>query len=168
MLITESNRPPGEGVVQRAEKEGFMTDEPRIRWGWLKGMYIYNIVATSAAGLIFIAFPGLLESLFKFPVQDSSSRAIYGSVLLAFGVVSILGLRAPLRVAPVLLMQVVYKLVWIATVALPIFLRGSFPTHILALVGIYATYIVGDLIAIPFAYVFGKGDPRTWTAPKLT
>jgi hypothetical protein len=133
-----------------------MTENIHIRWGWLKGMYIYNIVATTGAGLLFLAFPRLLESLFKFPAHQSAVRAIYGSVLLAFALVCLLGLRAPLKVAPVLLMQAAYKVIWIAVAALPLFLKGQFPFYVVGMVCIYATYIIGDLIAVPFGYLFRK------------
>jgi hypothetical protein len=67
-----------------------------------------------------------------------------------------LGLRSPLKFAPVLLLQLCYKVVWFIGVLLPILFAGEFQAYALLYVVIFATYIIGDLIAIPFSYVFAK------------
>jgi len=38
----------------------------------------------------------------------------------------------------------------------PLLIRGEFPAYGRLQVAIFSTYIIGDLIAIPFSYVFGK------------
>ena len=131
-----------------------MPKDTPVRMTWLRGMYVYNVVATGGAGLLFLAFPGTVRSVFRFPPQEPAVLAIYGSVLLAFALVCLAGLRAPVRFSAVLLIQVAYKAIWIAAVAVPLFTRGRFPLYVMALVGIYVTYIIGDLIAIPFGVLF--------------
>ena len=79
-----------------------------------------------------------------------------GSVYLSFGLLSILGLKAPLKFVPVLLLQLCYKVVWFIGVVAPILFTGKFQPYAILHVVIFLTYIVGDLIAIPFSYVFGK------------
>jgi hypothetical protein len=37
---------------------------------------------------------------------------------------------------------------------------GNLPFYAVLHVVIFASYIVGDLIAIPFSYVFGKEEPQ--------
>jgi len=135
-------------------KEKTMSKEEPVRLAWLKGMYLYNVVATGGAGLLFLGFPGTVQSMFKFPPQEPAVFAIYGSVLLAFALVCLAALRAPVRFSAVLLMQVAYKVIWVAAVALPLFVRGRFPFYAVGMAGIYATYIIGDLIAIPFGLLF--------------
>jgi hypothetical protein len=75
---------------------------------------------------------------------------------LAFGLLSILGLRSPLKFVPVLLIQLCYKSIWFIGVVLPLLVTGHFPSYAIPTVIIFATYIVGDLIAIPFSYAFAK------------
>ena len=81
---------------------------------------------------------------------------IVGSVYLAFGILSILGLRSPLRFVPVLLLQLCYKSIWLIEVIPPVVIAGRFPRYALSMVIIFATYIIGDLIAIPFSYILAK------------
>ena len=71
---------------------------------------------------------------------------------------SLLGLRSPVKYAPVLLLELIYKPIWLAAVALPIFLKGLFPFYVVAMSVIFVTFIVGDLIAIPFAYLLRKKE----------
>jgi hypothetical protein len=68
----------------------------------------------------------------------------------------VLGLRAPLKIAPVLVLQLSYKVIWFVGVILPLLISGQFPPYAILFVAIFASFIIGDLIAIPFAYVFGK------------
>jgi hypothetical protein len=57
-----------------------------------------------------------------------------------------------------LVLQLVYKPVWIGGVLVPAALRGRFPFYVAFFGGIFVTYIVGDIIAIPFGHVFRKKD----------
>ena len=134
-----------------------MSKEYNIRWGWLKGLYIYTIIGAGAFGLGIIIIPSVMESLFGFPNQDRIiSFGVTGSVYLSFALLSILGLRAPLKYTPVLLLQLSYKVIWFIGVVLPMLIGKQFELYGLLYVIIYASYIVVDLIAIPFAYVFAK------------
>lgn len=65
---------------------------------------------------------------------------------LAFGLLSILGLRAPLKFVPILLLQMVYKLVWYAGVILPLLLVGNLPEDALQIVTFWSTVVISDLV----------------------
>lgn len=133
-----------------------MSKDVRVRWGWLKAMYIYTIIGAGGLGLGIIIAPDVVRSMFGWPAQDLIVLGICGSVYLAFGLLSILGLRSPLKFSPVLLLQLTYKLLWFIGVILPLLLKGSLPQHAVVYMVIFATYVIGDLIAIPFSYVFNK------------
>jgi len=107
-----------------------------------------------------IIMPEFMKSLFGWPNQDPIVLGICGSVYFAFALLSILGLRSPLKFAPVLLLQLSYKVVWFVGVILPILFTGKFPCYAVLYVLIFATYIIGDLIAIPFSCVFAKEADR--------
>ena len=137
-----------------------MSQDNKVRWGWLKGMYIYTIVGAGGFGLGIITMPDAIRTIFGWPDQDPIVLGVTGSVYLSFALLSILGLRSPLKFAPVLLLQLSYKLVWFIGVILPIVMTAKFPSYAILYVVIFATYIIGDLIAIPFSYVFGKQADR--------
>jgi hypothetical protein len=133
-----------------------MNKDINIRWEWLKIMYWYTIVGAGGFGLFMIVMPENVRSLFGWPAQDPIVYGVTGSVWLAFGLLSILGLKSPLKFVPVLLMQLTYKSVWFIGVVFPLLVSGKFPNYAILHVVIMASYIIGDLIAIPFSYVFSK------------
>jgi hypothetical protein len=133
-----------------------MSKDISVRWNWLKGMYIYTIIGAGGFGLGIIIMPNVMQSMFGWPNQDPIVLGVVGSVYFAFALLSILGLRSPLKFAPVLLLQLTYKVVWFIGVILPILVTARFPTYAIVYVVIFATFIIGDLIAIPFSYVFAK------------
>jgi len=119
-------------------------------------MYIYTIVGAGGFGLGILFAPNVMTSMFSMPSQDPIVLGITGSVYLSFALLSILGLRSPLKFSPVLLLQLTYKIVWFIGVILPIIFVAKFPSYAILCVMVFATYIIGDLIAIPFSYVFSK------------
>lgn len=127
-----------------------------VRWGWLKAMYACTVVVGGGFGLVVLFFPALAQSLIRIPAQDLPGLGLYGSFALASGLVAILALRSPLKFVPLLLIQLVYKPVWLAVVAVPMFLKGQFPFHVLINSAIFLAFIIGDLIAIPFPDLFAK------------
>jgi hypothetical protein len=127
-----------------------------VRWGWLKGMYISTIICAGGFGLGIIIMPDVMRSMFGWPGQDPIVLGVTGSVNLSFALLSVLGLRSPLKFSPVLLLELSYKLVWFIGVILPLLFGGKFPTYAILYVVIFATFIIGDLIAIPFSYIFAK------------
>ena len=129
-----------------------------IRQGWMRFMYLYTILGAGGFGLGIVIVPGLVKAALRWPGDEPIALGIVGSVYVAFGVLSVLGLRDPLKFAPVLLLQFCYKSVWFIAIVLPLLIRGRFPDYGLLTAAIFATYIVGDLIAIPFSYLFARAS----------
>jgi hypothetical protein len=137
-----------------------MSREMNVRRGWLKGMYLFTILHAGGLGLGIILFPNTVRSIFGWPSQDPIVFGICGSVWVAFGLLSILGLRSPLKISPILLLQLSYKVVWFIGVLLPVLIAGRFQVYMMAYAVFFAVYIMGDLMAIPFSYVFAKQSDR--------
>ena len=133
-----------------------MSKDMNIRWGWLKFMYLYTIVVAGGLGLGMIVIPEVIKSVFVRPVNKPINFGIVGSVYLAFGILSIFGLRSPLKFVPIFLLQLCYKSIWLIGVVLPLLVTGRFPNYAILNTVIFVTVVVGDLIAIPFSYVFAK------------
>jgi hypothetical protein len=121
-------------------------------------MYWYTIIGAGGFGLAMVLFPETVCSLFRWPLQDPIVYGVTGSVWMAFGVISIFGLRSPLKFVPILMMQLCYKSIWFIGVVFPLLVSGTFPLYAILHVVIMGSYIVGDLIAIPFPYVFSRTD----------
>lgn len=137
-----------------------MSGDTNIRWRWLKGMYIYTIVVSGFLGLGIIVVPEVIKSKLPWPVDEPTAFGVVGSLYIAFGLLSILGLRSPLKFVPVLLMELCYKSIWLIGVLIPLLVTGRFPGYAIPMAIIFVTFIIGDLIAIPFHYVFAKSFDR--------
>jgi hypothetical protein len=133
-----------------------MKNDAPIRWGWLKIMYLYTIFGAGGLGFAMLFFPSAVQSIFGFPAQDPIVFKLYGSFLLASGLMAIPALRSPLKFVPLLLLQLIYKPIWLATAAIPLFLEGQFPFYVVLISVVFVTYIIGNLIAIPFHSLFSK------------
>jgi hypothetical protein len=59
-----------------------------------------------------------------------------------------------------------YKLIWFIGVVFPLIVSGTFPLYAILHVIIMGSYIIGDLIAIPFPYVFSRTE-TTDSTPAL-
>lgn len=127
-----------------------------IRWGWLKAMYVYTLFGAGGFGVMALFFPSAARTLFRIPEGDPAVLGLYGSFSLAAALLSILALRSPLKFVPMLLIQLVYKPIWLIVFAVPLFLKGRFPAYVVIISAVYATFIVGNLIAIPFSYLFPR------------
>jgi len=133
-----------------------MQEEAGVRWPWLKFLYWYTLLGGGAVGVVVIVTPGLFASLFRMPAQDPYMLGVAGSFWLVSGLVAIFGLRAPLVFAPTLLVQLAYKSTWLLGVFLPHLLAGAVPVYGWAVALVFSSYVVLDLIAIPFARILAR------------
>ncbi|MCI0349136.1 MAG: hypothetical protein L0Z53_06885 [Acidobacteriales bacterium] len=72
----------------------------------------------------------------------------------AYSVLMLLGVRFPVKMLPLLLLQLFYKLTWLIAVAYPLWLGGQWNPWGSALFRSCAIAAVVDLIVIPWPFVF--------------
>ncbi|MCD6570208.1 MAG: hypothetical protein J7L53_05855 [Deltaproteobacteria bacterium] len=127
----------------------------------LKGMrFQYWLTATVATllGLAIILSPKKVMALLQFKKdQDQLMFGVSGSVYLAFGLLSYLGLRSPVKWSPILALQLLYKAIWFLGVVGLMMRRGLFSWRTgFSMVAGYAVFVAGDLFAVPFRYLLKK------------
>lgn len=129
-------------------------EDADVRWNWLKTMYVANVLISGPIGLGTLVAPEFVRGLFGIPAGDPVSFGIAtGAVPLAFGIAGVAGLWAPLRLSPVLGLQVVYKSLFLLGVLVPLALMDGIPEYALPIVGIFVFFVVGNLVAIPWDYL---------------
>jgi len=127
--------------------------EGTVRTNWLKLMYGANTLF-GLFGLAVIAAPATMRGLLGVPTGDPIHFGIAaGAVPLAFGVAGLLGLRAPVKLSPVLGLQVAHTAAFLLGVVLPLAVTGGLPAYAVPIVAIFIVFVVGDLLAIPFEYL---------------
>ena len=125
-----------------------MTEVSTFRLYLLRAMYLFM-----AVGLAIFKLPGLLH-----PENLSPADSVVLSVLGAFALLAVVGIRYPIKMLPLLFFEFVWKAIWILVFGLPLLLSGGLEpnvsfggteTLIACLVG-----VVLVPIAMPWGYVF--------------
>ncbi|MFD2615004.1 hypothetical protein [Paenibacillus gansuensis] len=93
-----------------------MVEVSLVRLYFLRGLYLLVVV-----GLGFKVLPGFIQ-------QDQPWERMEGVVqcmLAAFWALSVLGLRYPLKMLPILFWEMLWKSIWLIVVALPLWSSGQ-------------------------------------------
>ena len=124
-----------------------------FRLGWMRFMYGLNVLAAGVPGLVVLFGP---ESFMSSVTQDRLYFGVLGSIWLAIGLLSVLGLRNPLQFSAIFPLQIVYKSLWFGVVLLPLAVAGDLEFDALPLVVFFALAIAVGLVATPYTYPFGR------------
>jgi hypothetical protein len=115
-------------------------DVSTLRLYLLRTVYALNFV-----GLGLMVWPAIINHKMPWEPMQSVALSFWAALSLLAG----LGIRYPLKMLPVLFMQLTYKSIWLIAVLLPTWSSGrSMPFTKDMLIG-----IVVDLIVIPWPYV---------------
>ncbi len=132
-----------------------MPAKTKVRPGWLRLMYILTIIIAGGGGVGLLVQPHLMPWMFGVACPQIIAGLV-GSIFVAFAFLSVLGLRNPVKCAPILLLQMIYKAVWLFGVILPLLLAGKITADMIVVIVVFSAVIIGDLIAIPFSDIFAN------------
>ena len=90
--------------------------------------------------------------------EDPSVRIALGAMWLAIALGSAAGIALPVAMAPVLVLQLVYKGLWILLFALPRWLGGRFAEVPLRTALTFLAFVVVYPWIVPWQAVFAPGD----------
>jgi len=113
-------------------------------------------------GLGLLVWPGIINHRGPWDPLHGVAFSFWAALSTLAG----LGIRYPLKMLPLLLLQLFYKSIWLIAVAFPLWRAGQ-PT---SLTRVFVIPLVIDLIAIPWPYVLAtyvrmRGD--RWTSAAL-
>ena len=97
-------------------------------------------------------WPELIKHFLNNTTAWDPVRGVAFSFWAALSVLSGLGIRYPLKMLPLLLLQLLYKSIWLIAVYLPLRSAGQSTD----LIRVMAIGVVVDLIVIPWPYVLAK------------
>ena len=134
-----------------------MTEVSPIRIYALRFAYLLNFV-----GLGFMVWPTVLNPARPLGLLEGVAFSFWA----AFSALMGLGIRYPLQMLPLLLLQMFYKVVWLLAVALPLRSSGQWDANAAAMTKNFVIPIVVDVLIVPWAFVLANyvkkpGDP--WT-----
>lgn len=122
---------------------------------FLRAMYLLIVV-----GLSITTWPAILFPETRGTNQDTVIYCFLG----AFCLLSLLGLRYPLQMLPILLFELLWKTMWVIAFAIPAWLNGGLDEYAMGVAFACIFGIVLTPIAIPWKYTYQRyvkaaGDP---------
>ena len=130
---------------------------PTFRLNFMRAGYLLM-----AVGLIIVKWPLLLQAS-SLPVVDGAIVCI----LAAMSLLALVGLRYPIGMLPILLFEVLWKVLWLAIVALPHLIAGDMDEATGELM-FSVLFVIAILAVTPWDYVWkrfvtARGD--NWIRP---
>jgi hypothetical protein len=119
--------------------------------------YIFNIIVLIPVGLLTLLGGergGQLACQNKFP-ESEGFRTILGSLWTAILLGSILGLIFPVQMSPLLLIQVIYKSLWLLVFVMPRLLKGNVSEVPSAIALVFLVIVLSYPWVIPWGQLFG-------------
>lgn len=111
--------------------------------------------AFMGVGLVIVKWPVLIRDAQSLPVMEG----VVVCLLTAMSLLAFLGLRYPLRMLPILLFEVIWKVLWIATIAVPHLVSHDLNTEGRQLL-FNCSFVVVIIAVIPWRYAW-KAYVRT-------
>lgn len=111
----------------------------------MRGLYFLTFIS--------LAFDNWSAILFPDKQMDTLSGVAI-SFWASYSLLMVLGVRFPLKMIPLLLLQLIYKSAWIIGVYLPARRAEILSENIESFFWVCVTAIILDLIVIPWSYVF--------------
>jgi hypothetical protein len=120
-----------------------MTRVSTIRLAATRAMYLFM-----ALGLALTVWPTIVAHDLSMPRMTGVALALLGTI----GLLSLIGLRYPLQMIPLLLFELSWKIIWLAFFALPLWLEGRLDQATASTVFDTSLGLV-LLLVIPWRYV---------------
>ena len=134
-------------------------DVSTMRLYLMRALYLVNFVLVGSD-----IWPHLINPSKPLPLMEGVAFSFYAGL----STLSVLGLRYPLKMVPLLFLQLFYKSVWLLAVAIPLSAAGSLAPDAAGAVKPFVIGAVLDILVIPWPYVVANyfttpGD--RWKAP---
>ncbi|CAA9276269.1 MAG: hypothetical protein AVDCRST_MAG93-2908 [uncultured Chloroflexia bacterium] len=140
-----ANKAAAIGPAHReAANAPFTVAVSKIRLIILRAMYVFIVV-----GVAVFVWPTYLSQL----PGPSHFNGIVLTMLAAFSILCVLGIRYPLQMIPILLWELLWKSMWLLLIALPRWLDGTMDTLTSQTVVDCLVGVVLVPLALPWSYV---------------
>ncbi len=132
-----------------------MEDVGIVRLYLLRAMY-----ALIAVGLGVTLLPSVITTSGNYANSDT----VIDAILLGFSLMALLGIRYPLKMLPVLLLELTWKTIWLLVFALPMHLNQELDQYAIETVFACGMGVVLTPLVIPWRYVMNHYIVATGSA----
>jgi hypothetical protein len=121
----------------------------------LRAIYIANIIVAGTVGWMSLFDPNrAATTVFSSTTEPNLPMGIVGSFWLTIALLSVAGLFSPVRFSIVLLVQLIYKSLWLIAVAVPAILAGRTDSIPIGMAIFFLIWAIVLPFVIPFRLLF--------------
>ncbi len=122
----------------------------------LRVIYVANIIVAGVVGGMSLFFSRIAKKRLFDEEEQSDSHATYltGSFWMAITITSFLGVFFPIKFSPVLVIQVLYKGLFLIRRALPLIIRRNYSRGLIGISSSFLVWVIVLPIFIPWNYLF--------------
>jgi hypothetical protein len=125
----------------------------------LRSIYIANILVAGNVGWISLFDPIRAATVvFSGTTEANIPMRIVGSFWLTIALLSVAGLFSPIRFSVVLLVQLIYKGIWLLTIAAPAILANRMDLIPVEMAIFFLIWVIILPFIIPFRVLFASGN----------
>ncbi|MDM5177434.1 hypothetical protein F2P44_16395 [Massilia sp. CCM 8695] len=135
-----------------------MNDMSTLRLSLLRAMYLLLVV-----GLGLTMWPTIIAP----PAVTANAGSVVRSLLGALCLLSLLGLRYPLRMLPLLLFELAWKIIWVVAFALPMWMGPGLDAYAAETLFACVLGIVLVPLVLPWGYIareYVRAPGTPWSA----
>jgi hypothetical protein len=143
---------PAAEVIQRSSRFNiFKSDRERNDGVPLINIYLLRLLYTLM--FLFLTYTSFTHIARHTGPWDPANSAAW-FMWVSFGVIAVIGILRPLKMLPIVLLEIVYKTAWLVVVALPLYQRNELAgTPAGAMAGNFMLVIL-PIVAMPWGYFF--------------
>ena len=134
--------------MNQSKNTAKMNEVSLFRLYLLRALYLLIVV-----GLGIVRWPEVIQQVIYQEKDWELMEGVVASMLFAFSVLSILGLRYPLQMLPLLLWELLWKSIWLIVVALPLWSAGQMDESTWATAWACLMVVIVPFV-IPWRFVF--------------
>lgn len=148
-----------------------MSEVSTLRLYLLRGMYLLIAVGLGITIWPWIVAPPDLAKLIVAPSDLAIQNTVVRALLGGLAVVSLLGVRYPLKMLPVLLFELLWKLIWVIAFGLRMWLANGLDARASSTLFACLLGVVLVPIVMPWGYVFRhyvRAAAEPWRRPSAS
>lgn len=118
-------------------------------------VFAANVLVAGIVGFLGLFYPELAaRTVFQSPNAPGVGTSVTGAFWLAIALLSLPGVFFPLQLSAILLVQLLYKGLWLAVIAVPALLNGSGAQLPVGMAVFFAVWVVVIPVVYPWGLLF--------------